>query len=66
MIFVQNCAKICFGIHGKSYFCILPTQLFMLMIVFSASLPLIAQQNAPNAEVEDEAAMLAEFEANFS
>ena len=28
MIFVQNCAKICFGIHGKSYFCILPSQLF--------------------------------------
>ena len=27
MIFVQNCAKIYFGIHGKSYFCI-PSQLF--------------------------------------
>ena len=38
----------------------------MLMIVFSASLPIVAQQNALDAEVEDEAAMLAEFEANFS
>ena len=57
-----SCARICFAIPGKQFL----LQLTYISYFIVSFLSAISQQTATTTEADDEAAMLAAFEANFS
>lgn len=67
MICVLNCVRNCFRMPGKLFFYIQFAYIsHFIDSPLSTCLPVITQQITDTTEADDEAAMLAEFEANFS
>jgi uncharacterized protein DUF6532 len=63
--FALNCARICFGIPGMKFLLHSTYTSEFIDSFFSAFLPTVAQPSA-TTEVDDEAAMMVEFDTNFS